>query len=168
MSIEQATYAEILVSQYPDAVWSGSGAQYADIVWQSSPIPQNLLDLSVVIVARKREIRKATARIRLGAGTAIQTGGFFSAATGTLLHYSGDNEAFDYLTAQAVCSNTATSDTFLCVTDVGVSPHTASQVRVAHVDAVQARAYVYLRMMTQIAQLDSMTYQDIKSAVYVV
>jgi hypothetical protein len=165
---EQATYAEILLSEFPDAIWSGSGYHYADIHWTTPPISHDLLESLVVKVARKREIRKATKRIRKGADKHMQAVGFSSAAVGRLVHYSGDNEAFDYLTAQAVTSLTDTGTTFMCVTDEGLTPHTAEQVRYAHVDAVKTRAAIYLSMMQQIAGLPLLTYVDITKANYAV
>jgi hypothetical protein len=166
--IEEATYAEILLSEYPNAVWSGSGVTYDSIKWSTPPIPKGQLDALVVTVARKREIRRATKKIREGAERYMQDVGFVSAATGRLLHYTGDNEAFDYLTAQAVASFTHDTEIYLCVTDDGLTPHTAEQVRYAHADAVQARADIYLSMMQQINGLQSMPYSYILGARFAV
>ena len=164
---EHATYGEVLVSEYPDVVWSGSGTDYNTIKWDGGVvIPKQDLDALVVKVARKREIRRATLIIRKGANDYMESVGFDSAAVGRLVHYIGDNEAFDYLTAQAVASLTDTSCTYLCVTDEGLTPHTAEQVRYAHVDAVKTRAAIYLRMMLQINNLPNLSYQEIVGAKY--
>lgn len=164
---EHATYGEVLVSEFPDVVWTGSGVDYNSIKWLSAnAVTKGELESRVVAVARKREIRRATRRIREAADTYMQSVGFDSAAVGRLIHYSGDSEAFDYLTAQAVASNTDNASTYLCVTDEGLTPHTAEQVRYAHVDAVKTRAAIYLRMMMQINNLPNLTYVEIVKATY--
>lgn len=167
MLTEHAEYYEILASEFPDVRWHGSGRTYDSIVWEGAPISKQELDALVVKVARKREIRRATKRIRQAADDYIEECGFYSAAVGRLLHYTGDHEAFDYLTAQAMASTTDPAMLWFCVTEEGLTPHTAEQVRYAHKDAVETRQNIYLSMMQQIRALDTMPYADIVAATYV-
>jgi hypothetical protein len=150
MRVHTATYREVLTLFFPDAVWEGSGERYADIVWHTPPIDHDLLESLMPKAALVREIPRAVARIRKQASAYIGINGFVSAATGSLVMYSGDSEALDFLAAQAVASVHAPRDTFYCVTNKGLIAHTASQVREVNIDCVRERQRIYKAMVEQI------------------